>query len=222
MEAFGAEIIIVEQAEGAVDGQGSGEDMALVEEQAAEIVSRRGAFRVDQFRREGNILAHERHTGPELWAQSQGQIETIASLPGGWDLAHAIRLGIKPFAELGANSEALSGSQVDSPCSCRAIFESAPVVMLQSRQIDVFLDTVGTCGSFTGVARSLRGLNPTVRTYAVEPAGAAVLGGGCVSNPRHRIQGAGYARTDLDLFDKTIAFLACDSGLKYLSTDLFP
>ena len=54
-------------------------------------------------------------------------------LPGGWDLAHAIRLGIKPFAELGANSEALSGSQVDSQCSCRAIFESAPVAMLQSR-----------------------------------------------------------------------------------------
>ena len=53
-------------------------------------------------------------------------------LPGGWDLAHAIRLGIKPFAELGANSEALSGSQVDSPCSCRAIFESVPVAMLQS------------------------------------------------------------------------------------------
>ena len=58
--------------------------------------------------------------------------ETIATLPGGWDLAHATRLGIKPFAELGANSEALSGSQVDSPCSCRAIFDSAPVAMLQS------------------------------------------------------------------------------------------
>ena len=53
-------------------------------------------------------------------------------LPGGWELAHAIRLGIKPLAELGANSEALSGSQLDSPCSCRAIFESAPVAMLQS------------------------------------------------------------------------------------------
>ena len=59
-------------------------------------------------------------------------------LPGGWDLAHAIRLGIKPFAEWGANSEALSGSQVDSPCSCRAIFESAPVAMLQSRIFGVF------------------------------------------------------------------------------------
>jgi hypothetical protein len=53
-------------------------------------------------------------------------------LPGDWDLAHAISLGIKPFTELGANSEALSGSQVDSPCSCRVIFESAPVAMLQS------------------------------------------------------------------------------------------
>ena len=55
-------------------------------------------------------------------------------LPGDWDLAHAIRLGIKPFAELGANSEALSGSQVDSSCSCRAILESTPVAMLQSRK----------------------------------------------------------------------------------------
>ena len=132
---------------------------------------------------------------------------------------------------------------------------------------------VGTSGSFTGIVRALRRLNPGVRAYAVEPAGAAVLGGGAAVNPRHRIQGAGYARTDLALFDSslatgyvsvtdeqaiaaarhlaaeegifagfstgahlaaawkllaereagaTIAFLACDSGLKYLSTDLFP
>ena len=65
-------------------------------------------------------------------------LETIPTLPGGWDLAHAIRLGIKPFAELGANSEALSGSQVDSPCSCRATFELAPVPMLQSLFLGLF------------------------------------------------------------------------------------
>ena len=65
-------------------------------------------------------------------------METIATLPGGWDLAHAIRLGIKLFAELGANSQALSGSHVDSPCSCRAIFESAPVAMLQSLIMQAF------------------------------------------------------------------------------------
>ncbi len=140
--------------------------------------------------------------------------------------------------------------------------------------IDVFVDMVGTCGSFTGGARALRRLNPGHRAYAVEPAGAAVLGGGPAANPRHRIQGAGYARTDLALLERslaagyvsvtrrashrggplpggrgghlragfstgahlaaawkllaareagaTIAFVACDSGLKYLSTDLFP
>ena len=64
--------------------------------------------------------------GRSILAVTSIIFETIATLPGGWDLAHAIRLGIKPFAELGANSEALSGSQVDSPCSCRVIFESAP------------------------------------------------------------------------------------------------
>ena len=74
-----------------------------------------------------------------LYRNTTGFPESTATLPGGWGLAHAIRLGIKPFAELGANSEALSGSQVDSPCSCRAIFESAPVAMLQSRRFSEFL-----------------------------------------------------------------------------------
>jgi cysteine synthase A len=212
MEAFGAEVVLVDQAEGAVDGQVSGEDLVLVESRAAAIVEERCAFRVDQFQREANVLAHERHTGPELWQQAEGRL-------------------------------------------------------------DVFVDMVGTSGSFTGVTRALRRFNPALRAYAVEPAGAPVLAGGAVINPRHRIQGAGYARGDLALFDRslatgfvsvtdeqaiaasrhlaaeegifagfstgahlaaawkllaehepgaTIAFLACDTGLKYLSTDLFP
>lgn len=212
MEAFGAEVVVVDQAEGAVDGQVTGEDLALVEARAAELVAERGAYRVGQFQHPANILAHERHTGPELWEQSGGHI-------------------------------------------------------------DVYLDMVGTCGSFTGVTRALRKHNPQLRAYVVEPVGSPVLAGGPVTDPRHRIQGAGYARTDLALFDPelvtgyvavsdeqaiaaarhlaavegifagfstgahlaaawsllaerergaTVAMLACDSGLKYLSTDLFP
>jgi len=104
-------------------------------------------------------------------------------------------------------------------------------------------------------------------------AGAAVLAGHTVTDPRHGLQGAGYAQGELPLFDRglatgfvqvtdseateaarflaaeegifagfsagahlaaawellagreagaTVAFLVCDSGLKYLSTDLFP
>src|SRR5262245_47151938 len=51
MTAFGAEVILVDQGEGAIEGQVSGEDLALVEERAEEIVARRRGFRVDQFRR---------------------------------------------------------------------------------------------------------------------------------------------------------------------------
>ena len=125
--------VVVDQAEGAVDGQVSGDDLALVEERAAEVVAQRGAFRVDQFQREANVLAHERHTGPELWEQSEGQI-------------------------------------------------------------DVFVDMAGTCGSFTGVAGpSAVQSRRCAPTSSSRPA-PRCLAGGAVTNPRHRIQGAGYAR----------------------------
>jgi len=62
--------------------------------------------------------------------------ETVAALLGGFGTIHAIRLGIEPFAELGANSGLLSGSRVDSPCSCRVILKSAPVIVLHSPNIN--------------------------------------------------------------------------------------
>lgn len=46
----------------------------------------------------------------------------------------------------------------------------------------------------------------------VEPAGAAVLAGGALTRPNHRIQGGGYAMPELPLLDR---------ALKYLSTDLW-
>jgi cysteine synthase A len=212
MRALGAEVVVVEQAEGSRPGQVSGDDLALVEARAEAIVAERGAFRAHQFERLGSVLAHERHTGPEIWEQAGGRV-------------------------------------------------------------DAFVDLAGTSGSFTGVTRALRLRNPGLRAYLVEPAGAAVLAGGPVTEPRHKLQGAGYARADLPLFDptlvtgylqvtddeavaaarflaaeegifagfstgahlaaawcllagpeagSTVAFLVCDSGLKYLSTDLYP
>lgn len=211
MRAFGAEVVLVDQAPGSVRGQVSGDDLALVEARTQEIVAVRGAFRADQFERAGNILAHERHTGPEIWEQSGGDV-------------------------------------------------------------DVIVDLAGTAGSFTGVSRALKARKPALRAYLVEPAGAAILAGLPATDPRHKLQGAGYARADLPLLDRslvtgylqvtdddaiaaarflaaeegifagfstgahlaaawrllegpeagaTIAFLVCDSGLKYLSTDLY-
>jgi cysteine synthase A len=213
MRALGAEVIVVDQVPGSKPGKVTGDDLAAVERVAERLVTERGAFRVDQFAHPANVLAHERHTGPEIWEQSGGSV-------------------------------------------------------------DVFLDIPGTGGSFTGVTRALRAVNPSVRSYVVEPVGAAVLAGKCVIEPRHAIQGAGYARSGrmLPLFDPSLAtgyvqvsddeavaaarflageagifggfstgahlaaawkllagpeagaclaFLVCDSGLKYLSTELY-
>ncbi len=211
MQALGAEVVLVDQAPGSPPNQVSGDDLALVEQRTQQLVRQRSAFRADQFQLQANVLAHERHTGPEIWEQAQGKV-------------------------------------------------------------DVFLDYVGTGGTFTGTSRFLKSKNPAIRCYVVEPATAPALAGGPITNPSHKIQGGGYCRTDLPLLDRTlvqdyltvtddeaiagarmlaaeegvfagfssgahlaaalhllqqrergatIAFLICDSGLKYLSTDLY-
>ncbi len=67
-------------------------------------------------------------------------------------------------------------------------------------QIDVFLDFVGTGGTFMGCANALKKRNPSVRCYIVEPESAAHLAGRPVINPSHRIQGGGYSM-DLPFLD---------------------
>ncbi len=212
MQTLGAEVVLVDQAPGSPPNQVSGDDLALVESRTRQLVGERRAFRANQFEMQANVLAHQRTTGPEIWEQSGGQV-------------------------------------------------------------DVFLDFAGTGGTFTGVSRFLKQMNPRVRCYLVEPATAALLAGKPATNPSHKIQGGGYARAELPLLDRglvtdylqvsdeeaiagarmlaaeegifggfssgahlaaalsllsgretdaTVAFLVCDSGLKYLSTDLFP
>jgi cysteine synthase A len=212
MQALGAEVVLVDQAPGSPPNQVSGADLALVEDRAGLLVEERGAFRADQFALASSALAHERHTGPELWEQSAGTI-------------------------------------------------------------DVFVDFIGSGGSFAGVTRYLRRVNPGLRAYVVEPHGAAAFAGEAVAHPNHKIQGGGYSMSELELVDRdlvtgfvtvtdeaatamtrllaniegvfagfstganvaaavellrgaergaAIGVLACDSGLKYLSTDLYP
>jgi cysteine synthase A len=212
MRALGAEVVLVDQAPGSPPNQVSGGDLALVEARTRELVAQRGAFRANQFELPASALAHERHTGPEIWEQAGGKV-------------------------------------------------------------DAYVDFAGTGGSFAGVARFLRGKNPRLRAWLVEPRGAAALAGKPVTRPSHRIQGGGYSMGRLPLLGRepvagylevddgaavaaaralaaeegifggfsaganlaaalellagpekgsTVVFLVCDSGLKYLSTDLWP
>ncbi|MCL2568390.1 MAG: cysteine synthase family protein [Oscillospiraceae bacterium] len=81
MRALGAEVVLVDQAEGAVVGQVSGDDLALVEEAADRIVRERKAFRAGQFQSEANVNAHI-ITGNEMWEQCDGDIDVFLDFAG--------------------------------------------------------------------------------------------------------------------------------------------
>ena len=212
MWALGAEVILVPQCEGSVKGMVSGEDLALVEKRTEELIAERNAFRADQFRLSSSYRAHLLHTGEEMWEQTDGDI-------------------------------------------------------------DVFLDMVGSGGTFEGCAEALKAHKPSIRCYIAEPENAAVYAGKpLINGGRHKVQGCGYAMdlpkinravidgeiqvSDDECYQVTrnlarlegcfvgissganvaaaikllkgrekgrnIALTLNDSGLKYLSTDLFP
>ncbi|TIT04759.1 MAG: cysteine synthase family protein, partial [Mesorhizobium sp.] len=82
MAALGAEVILVDQLPGSVPGQVSGGDLALVEQATKAVTEERGAFRGDQFHRDGNWLAHYHGTGPEIWDASHGAVDAFVDFIG--------------------------------------------------------------------------------------------------------------------------------------------
>jgi cysteine synthase len=140
MRALGAEVVLVDQRSGSQRGHVSGDDLALVEEEARRVTAERDAFRADQFRLASNALAHHDGTAREAWDQADGDI-------------------------------------------------------------DLFCEFVGTGGTFAGMARYFKDRRPSLACYVVEPTGAAVLAGGPLEDAAHRIQGGGYAITDLPQLD---------------------
>jgi cysteine synthase A len=82
MRALGAEVVLVKQTAESQPGQVSGRDLELVDEAAQRLARERGAFRADQFRHAGNFRAHYLHTGPEIWEQTGGEFDAFCDFAG--------------------------------------------------------------------------------------------------------------------------------------------
>lgn len=209
MTALGAEVVLVDQASGSVPGQVSGVDLAKVEEEAQRLTAARDAFRADQFGHPGNPAAHETGTGPELWRQSGATLQVFVDFVGsGGTLGGAARFlapkGVRCYAVEPEGAEALVGGSMDRP--------DHPIqgggygmVRLTHLQDSLLAGTLAVSGaSARDHARLLarhEGLFAGYSAGANLAAAAQLLRGperGC-----------------------TIGIVLCDSGLKYLSTDLW-
>lgn len=85
-------------------------------------------------------------------------------------------------------------------------------------RVDAFIATVGTAGTFTGTSKYLKEVNPKVKTYVVEPAGAEPIKGEPITKPLHLLQGSGYGAVPrlfkFDYMDGTFS-VSDEEAVKY-------
>ena len=81
IEAFGGEIVFVDQAPGSVKGKVTQADIKLVELAAERMVAETGAFFLNQFKNFNNAIAQE-PAAREMWVQSGGLIDVFADFIG--------------------------------------------------------------------------------------------------------------------------------------------
>jgi len=212
MSSLGATVVLVEQAAGSQKGQVSGEDLALVEEKTQRIIKKRGAFRANQFSLQGNFDAHYLHTGPEIIVQTDGKVDIFCDFAGTGASFGGIAKALKEH-----NSQIMCYLVEPENCavySGRKIMDSSHRIQGGGYSMSnlKFIDRKNIDG-FLQVSDE-EAIN-TARRLAKEE---GIFGG---------FSSGANAVAALKLLDKienrgkTIVILCCDSGLKYLSTDLW-
>lgn len=211
MAALGAEVVLVDQLPGSKPGQVSGGDLAKVEQTAQQIVRERCAFRADQFRLQSNFRAHYLHTGPEILRQSAGRIDAFCDFVGtGGTFAGCAAAfkehdpHIRCYIVEPAGAAVLSGQPATHPNHQiqGGGYGMPHLAMLRPEHIDGHIqipdDQAISC------ARRLakeEGVFAGFSSGANLAGALQLLAGPCKG--------------------KTIAIVMCDSGLKYLSTNLW-
>ena len=211
MRALGAHVVLVPQARNSQPGHVTGEDLALVERRARQLTQELGAFRVDQFERVHNRLAHESHTGAELWQQADGDIDAFCDFVGTGGTYAGVTTALKRLKPTvrcyivePEGAAILAGK---STCKAHHRIQGggygiSKLALLAGIPVDGYLqvDDVEALSVARALARS-EGIFGGFSSGAVVAAALQLLRG------THSGQ--------------TVAVILADSGLKYISTDLW-
>jgi cysteine synthase A len=211
MSALGAEVVLVNQLPDSKPGHVSGGDLELVEQKAQRIVLERDAFRADQFHLKGNFRAHYLHTGPEFIHQSGGMIDAFCDFVGtGGSFAGCAAAfkehdpSIQCFVVEPDGAAVLAKEPVAYP-SHRIQgggYSMADLPLLNPQHIDGYLKVKDK--DAIAIARRLAREEGLFSGFS---SGANVA--------------AAFQLLETSFKGKTVAVILCDSGLKYLSTDLW-
>ena len=211
MRALGAEVVLVDQQAASLDGHVSGDDLALVEEVATRVAAEREAFRADQFHLAGNSAAHEEGTAVELWEQTNGRVGVFCEFVG----TGGTFTGIARFLKAQDRSIAcyivepegaavLAGEPLTEPGHR---IQGGGYSMPDLPLVDPDLVDGYVAVSDTDAIDGARRLARQEGILAGFSAGACLVAAERLLRDHHRGQ--------------TVAIVLADSGMKYLSTDLW-
>ena len=211
MSALGAEVVLVDQLPDSKPGQVSGGDLELVEKEAQKIVTERKAFRADQFHLEGNTRAHSLHTGPEIIRQTKGEFDVFCDFAGtGGSFAgcaaafKAHNPKILCYLVEPAQAAILAGKPVTNPNHRiqGGGYSIANLPLVKPENIDGYLQVTDDEAIQTSrLLAKKEGIFAGFSSGTNVAAALRLLQGACKGS--------------------TIVVLLNDSGLKYLSTDLW-
>lgn len=211
MAALGAEVVVAPQAPGGTPGQVTGADLAIVEAQTQRLTRARGAFRLDQFKRDGSRTAHEHGTGGELWRQSNGGVTAFCDFVGSGGAFAGVSMALKQhnpavrcYVVEPAGAAILETGAVTSPGHKiqGGGYAIADLPLLAHARPDGYLSI--TDDEARDAARRLAREEGIFAGYSAGANVAAAL---------RLLQGRESGGV--------VAVLICDTGLKYLSTDLW-
>lgn len=211
MRALGAEVVLVDQLPGSMPGQVSGGDLELVEKEAQRIVEERGAFRADQFHLKGNFRAHYLHTAPEILSQTDGKLDVFCDFVGSGGSFGGCAAAFKEYNPAihcylvePVGAAVLAGKALTQPNHRiqGGGYSKDDLVFIDRDQVDGYLQV-----SDEEAMQFARLLAQKEGIFAGFSSGANIAGAVQVLKGQEK--------------GKTTVVLINDSGLKYLSTDLW-